>query len=94
MRQLENVLVFSQRGARPESCLMSGGDLDGDLYFVIWDDALVPHDEDAPLDYTPARKPVELHGRALYPRALRISVPWAPIRCSAGSRSARCVQAA
>jgi RNA dependent RNA polymerase len=45
---------------------MSGGDLDGDLYLVIWDEALVPAQEDPPLDYTPAQKPQPIEGAARF----------------------------
>ena len=65
VQRLENVLVFSQRGARPESCLMSGGDLDGDLYFAIWKPELVPPMQDPPLDYTPSEQPCSNPGSAL-----------------------------
>jgi RNA-dependent RNA polymerase len=35
-----NVVVFPCKGYRPESHKMSGGDLDGDVYMVIWDETL------------------------------------------------------
>jgi hypothetical protein len=34
---LVNVIVFPITGARPEQQKMSGGDLDGDVYFATWD---------------------------------------------------------
>ena len=58
--ELSDLVIFSGRSERPDPCLMSGGDLDGDLYFVVWDEELVPREEDAPLDYTPAEKPEPL----------------------------------
>ena len=40
-RHLVNVVVFSSEGNRPEQHKMSGGDLDGDVFMVIWEDRLV-----------------------------------------------------
>lgn len=37
---LKDVIVFPQRGYRPITSMLSGGDLDGDLYFVLFDDSL------------------------------------------------------
>jgi len=37
LRHLHNVVVFSSKGERPTCNMMSGGDLDGDVYFVCWD---------------------------------------------------------
>jgi RNA-dependent RNA polymerase len=34
---LTNVIVFPSKGERPLCNMMSGGDLDGDVYFVCWD---------------------------------------------------------
>lgn len=39
---LHNVLVFPKVGKRPEQCKMSGGDLDGDIFFIIWEEQLIP----------------------------------------------------
>jgi RNA-dependent RNA polymerase len=36
-----NTIVFPSKGYRPEQHKMSGGDLDGDVYLVIWEDLLV-----------------------------------------------------
>ncbi|KAF0701203.1 hypothetical protein As57867_008246, partial [Aphanomyces stellatus] len=44
---------FSSKGARPDPNMMAGGDLDGDIYFCIWDPSLVPKEEFSPMDYTP-----------------------------------------
>ena len=33
---LNNVIVFPSTGDRPLCNMMSGGDLDGDVYFVCW----------------------------------------------------------
>jgi hypothetical protein len=37
LRALRNCVVFSQKGARDLPSCLSGGDLDGDVYNVIWD---------------------------------------------------------
>eukprot|EP00892_Ulva_mutabilis_P008489 jgi/Ulvmu1/6011/UM026_0137.1 len=59
LTDLTNVIVFPSVGNSPEPCKMSGGDLDGDIYLISWDTALVPEREAAAVDYTPARKPEE-----------------------------------
>ena len=38
---LVNVVVFPAKGYRPEQQKMSGGDLDGDVYMVIWEPTIV-----------------------------------------------------
>lgn len=43
LRHLYNVVVFSSKGERPTCNKMSGGDLDGDVYFVCWDQELISH---------------------------------------------------
>ncbi|XP_039120524.1 probable RNA-dependent RNA polymerase 2 [Dioscorea cayenensis subsp. rotundata] len=53
---LVDCLVFPQKGPRPHPNECSGGDLDGDLYFVCWDENLIPQKTDEPMDYT-GRKP-------------------------------------
>mmetsp|Transcript_14122 Transcript_14122/g.17816 ORF Transcript_14122/g.17816 Transcript_14122/m.17816 type:complete len:162 (+) Transcript_14122:377-862(+) len=37
LAHLYNVIVFPTKGARPLQNMMSGGDLDGDVYMAIWD---------------------------------------------------------
>lgn len=39
---------------RPHPNECSGSDLDGDIYFVCWDDELIPHKQFEPMDYSPA----------------------------------------
>ncbi|KAI1084614.1 rna-dependent rna polymerase [Whalleya microplaca] len=53
LRELKNCIVFSQQGKRDLPSQLSGGDLDGDIYNIIWDDAAVSssHREFEPADY-------------------------------------------
>lgn len=51
LRQLRNCVVFSQQGARDLPSQLSGGDLDGDLYSVIWDQDAMPARMFSPADY-------------------------------------------
>ncbi|KAI3981497.1 hypothetical protein MKX01_007424 [Papaver californicum] len=53
---LTDCLIFPQKGERPHPNECSGGDLDGDLYFVCWDENLIPLCNDTPMDYI-ARRP-------------------------------------
>jgi hypothetical protein len=59
LRQLSNVVVFSSYGERDLPSMLSGGDLDGDLYNVIWSPSLVPEGTWAAADY-PKATTVEL----------------------------------
>jgi RNA-dependent RNA polymerase len=61
LRHLKDVVVFPQTGERDIPSMCSGGDLDGDDYFVIWDTALIPKEwNPEPMNYT-AAKPVEIN---------------------------------
>uniref|UniRef100_A0A1D1ZDN9 RNA-dependent RNA polymerase n=2 Tax=Anthurium amnicola TaxID=1678845 RepID=A0A1D1ZDN9_9ARAE len=53
---LVDCIVFPQKGERPHPNECSGGDLDGDLYFVSWDENFIPPMTDKPMDYI-ARRP-------------------------------------
>ena len=59
LRHLRNCIVFSQRGSRDLPSQLSGGDLDGDLYNVIWDKRARPKVRFTPADY-PRVAPPEL----------------------------------
>ncbi|KAF4505843.1 hypothetical protein G6O67_007753 [Ophiocordyceps sinensis] len=57
LRDLNNCIAFSQRGSRDLPSQLSGGDLDGDLYNVIWDPRATPQHVFPPADYPRARPP-------------------------------------
>lgn len=42
LNALHNCIVFSSKGSRDLPSQLAGGDLDGDLYHVIWDQKLIP----------------------------------------------------
>ena len=60
---LHNVVVFSSMGERDLPSQLSGGDLDGDLYNIIYDNTLYPQRLSRPADY-PAATPLDI-GRAV-----------------------------
>lgn len=49
-----DVIVFSSRGKRPMTNMCSGSDLDGDCYFCIWDERLIPEKCHKPDSYQSA----------------------------------------
>ncbi|SPO03628.1 related to RNA-directed RNA polymerase (RdRP) [Cephalotrichum gorgonifer] len=49
---LKNCIVFSQRGERDLPSMLSGGDLDGDTYNVIWDPEVEPKTISEAADYS------------------------------------------
>ncbi|CAK9134507.1 unnamed protein product [Ilex paraguariensis] len=53
---LFDCLVFPQKGDRPHTNEASGSDLDGDRYFVTWDENLIPPSKRSwtPMDYASA----------------------------------------
>lgn len=51
LQQLSNVVVFSQHGTRDLPSQLSGGDLDGDLYNIIYDPGLIPKEAYQPAEY-------------------------------------------
>ena len=59
LRALHNMVVFSSQGARDLPSKLSGGDLDGDLYNIIYDGSLYPPRISQPADY-PIAAPVDI----------------------------------
>lgn len=53
---LEDCIVFPIVGKRDAPSLMSGGDLDGDLFFVSWDADIIPEKLYGPYGYPPAKE--------------------------------------
>jgi hypothetical protein len=59
LMQLRNCICFSQKGSRDLPSQLSGGDLDGDLYQIIFDRNARPKRVFPPADYT-RQPPVDL----------------------------------
>ena len=57
LHHLYDCFIFPQKGDRPHPDEASGSDLDGDLYFVTWDENLIPPGKKGwpPMEYTPAK---------------------------------------
>ncbi|KAE8654455.1 RNA-dependent RNA polymerase 1 [Hibiscus syriacus] len=51
LHHMVDCIVFPQKGPRPHPNECSGSDLDGDLYFVSWDEDLIPPCNFPPMDY-------------------------------------------
>lgn len=51
LRELHNLILFSQYGERDLPSQLGGGDLDGDLYDIFWDPLLMPPGRCTPADY-------------------------------------------
>ncbi|XVE53622.1 hypothetical protein DITRI_Ditri03aG0017400 [Diplodiscus trichospermus] len=62
LHHLYDCLVFPQKGERPHTNEASGSDLDGDLYFVTWEELLIPPSKKSwpPMQYDPG-EPKLLH---------------------------------
>ncbi|KAK5017650.1 hypothetical protein LTR60_001847 [Cryomyces antarcticus] len=59
LNALHNCIVFSAKGERDLPSMLSGGDLDGDLYNVIYDARLMPTIIYKPADY-PRKPPLDI----------------------------------
>ncbi|KAH9320927.1 hypothetical protein KI387_015566 [Taxus chinensis] len=51
LHHMVDCVVFPQCGRRPHPDECSGSDLDGDLFFISWDESLIPPQQDPPMDY-------------------------------------------
>ncbi|KDQ12185.1 hypothetical protein BOTBODRAFT_57023 [Botryobasidium botryosum FD-172 SS1] len=54
---LVDCVVFSSQGKRPAPSMSSGGDLDGDKFFVCWDPDIVPEKIAESYTYPPGKEP-------------------------------------
>ncbi|KAI8627834.1 RNA dependent RNA polymerase-domain-containing protein [Xylariaceae sp. FL1651] len=61
LRHIRDVVVFPATGDRDIPSMCSGGDLDGDDFFVIWDPDLIPPEQNHPPMIHQPVKPMELH---------------------------------
>lgn len=61
LRELKNCIVFSQNGERDLPSQLSGGDLDGDTFNVIWDQRIVSKLHTFTAANYPRVKPLELN---------------------------------
>ncbi|GKT50702.1 RNA-dependent RNA polymerase 1 [Colletotrichum spaethianum] len=63
LHHLKNVVVFPSVGDRDVPSMLSGGDLDGDDFFVIWNPDLIPHEwHQPPMNYVAPKAPVLKRG--------------------------------
>uniref|UniRef100_A0A2P2JZ95 RNA-dependent RNA polymerase n=1 Tax=Rhizophora mucronata TaxID=61149 RepID=A0A2P2JZ95_RHIMU len=62
---LVDCILFPQRGKRPHPNEFSGGDLDGDLFFVSWDKDFIQCQTDTPMDYPRGRPRILDHNVTL-----------------------------
>ncbi|EGR31631.1 RNA-dependent rna polymerase, putative [Ichthyophthirius multifiliis] len=51
LKEYKNVLIFPKKGKIPIAAQIAGSDLDGDQYFICWDERLIPNKEVIPFDY-------------------------------------------
>ncbi|KDP31126.1 hypothetical protein JCGZ_11502 [Jatropha curcas] len=58
---LVDCILFPQKGERPHPNECSGGDLDGDLFFISWDEDLIPSQTESPMDYLGRRPRIMDH---------------------------------
>ncbi|OHX00707.1 RNA dependent RNA polymerase [Colletotrichum incanum] len=63
LHHLKNVVVFPSTGDRDVPSMLSGGDLDGDDFFVIWNPHLIPKEwHQPPMNYVAPKAPVLKRG--------------------------------
>ncbi|KAK1995923.1 RNA dependent RNA polymerase [Colletotrichum falcatum] len=63
LHHLKNVVVFPSIGDRDVPSMLSGGDLDGDDFFVIWNPDLIPPQwHQPPMNYVASKAPVLKRG--------------------------------
>ncbi|PKK74498.1 RdRP-domain-containing protein [Rhizophagus irregularis] len=58
LSHLKNCVVFSQKGYKPLPNLLSGGDLDGDEFFVSFDKRILKTENMEPMNYDPPEKKI------------------------------------
>ncbi|KAI1386231.1 RNA dependent RNA polymerase-domain-containing protein [Hypoxylon trugodes] len=61
LAHLVDCIVFPTQGRRPAADMMSGGDLDGDTFFVCWDSELIPSKIAQSAQYPGAREPLRFN---------------------------------
>jgi len=59
LNQISNCIVFSSKGTRDLPSQLSGGDLDGDRYYIMWDKNGRPKQRFHPADY-PRLPPLDI----------------------------------
>ncbi|EAS06076.2 RNA-dependent RNA polymerase RdRP2 (macronuclear) [Tetrahymena thermophila SB210] len=50
-KKLRNILIFPQKGKEPITSQIAGSDLDGDCYFICWDQRFIPLEQKEPFNY-------------------------------------------
>lgn len=58
LAHLVDCIVFPTTGRRPAADMMSGGDLDGDTFFVTWDPDIIPSTISQAAHYPGVREPI------------------------------------
>ncbi|EHK15310.1 uncharacterized protein TRIVIDRAFT_122493, partial [Trichoderma virens Gv29-8] len=53
LRKLKDVIIFSTKGDKPLADMLSGGDYDGDMAWVCWDQNIVKNFDNAPMPDKP-----------------------------------------
>ncbi|UKZ77085.1 hypothetical protein TrVFT333_004803 [Trichoderma virens FT-333] len=53
LRKLKDVIIFSTKGDKPLADMLSGGDYDGDMAWVCWDQNIVKNFDNAPVPDKP-----------------------------------------